>query len=83
MNKEQIEKIKNFFNMKRNKDRLLELIKKGEYIEFEEKIGFIYAVKIGEAEDMDVMLKVSMLNGQFTILDSYFRIIPGVEMAIA
>lgn len=74
MSNVQIEKMKNFFSVKRNKDRILNLLKQeGEYVEFKEKVGFIYAVKIGEAEGMDVMLKVSMLNGEFNILNAFNR----------
>lgn len=78
----QIENMKKFFGMKRNKERLLALLKsEGEYVEFKEKKGFIYAMKIGESEGMDVMLKVSMLAGKFEILDAFIRITPGVEYA--
>lgn len=74
MSNVQIEKIQKFFGMKRNKERLLELLKnKGEFLEFKEKVGFFYAVKIGEVEGMDVMLKVCMFKGEFTILNAFKR----------
>jgi hypothetical protein len=75
MSQLQIEKIQKFFGMKRNKERLLNLLKReGEYLEFKEKIGYIYAVKIGEVEGgMDVMLKVAMLGGNLTVLDAFMR----------
>lgn len=70
----QIEQIQKYFGMKNNKERLLKLLKTdGEFLEFREKVGFIYAVKIGEAEGMEVMLKIAMLAGNFTIQYAYKR----------
>lgn len=84
MTKTQVEKFIKHFSFKRNKERLLNLLKtEGEYVEFIEGSGYIYAVKIGEADGNDVMLKVNMYNGELTIVDAFIRSIPGVELAIA
>lgn len=84
MTKTQVEKFIKHFSFKRNKERLLNLLKtEGEYVEFIEGSGYIYAVKIGEADGNDVMLKVNMYNGELTIIDAFIRSIPGVELAIA
>ncbi len=81
MSNQQIEKIKNFFAMKKNKSRLLEMMKNGEYLQFSEVKGFIYAVKIGEANGMDIMLKVAMLNGQLEIMNAFEKMQPVVKAA--
>ncbi|WP_121616677.1 hypothetical protein [Virgibacillus halodenitrificans] len=74
MNKKQIEKFQEFFGRKRNKERLLNLLKReGEFLEFRENVGFIYAIKIGEAENTDIMLKIAMLNGDLTIFNAFKR----------
>lgn len=83
MTKQQIEKIKKYFEMKRNKERLIELMKQGEYLEFVESLGFIYGVKIGEAEGNDLMLRVAMKNGEIKVMDAYISVISGVEKAVA
>jgi hypothetical protein len=78
----QIERIKKFFGMEKNKQRLIKLLKsEGEYLEFIEKKGYIYAVKIGEAEGKDVMLKVAMLNGKFEIMNAFTRQQVSIETA--
>lgn len=84
MSNAQIERIQKFFGMKNNKERLLNLLKnEGEFLEFKEKVGFIYAVKIGEAEGMDVMLKIAMLSGNFTVLNAFKRHKEESQMEIA
>lgn len=82
MSQNQIEKIRNFFGMDKNKERLLTLLKKeGEYLEFSELKGFVYAVKIGEAENSEVMLKVAMRQGRFEILNAFQRPLVSVVTA--
>lgn len=79
MSKVQLNNIKAFFENKRNRERLIQLMKAGNYVEFVEDLGFIYAIKIGEMEGMDLMLRVSMLAGEFQIHDAFLQAIPGVE----
>lgn len=83
MSVQQVEKIKKYFENKRNKERLIELMKQGEYLEFVESLGFIYGVKIGEMEGNNLMLRVAMKNGAFKIMDAYQSVIKGVEKSFA
>lgn len=74
MSNYQIEEMKRFFGMEKNKERLIDLMKtEGEYLKFSEKQGYIYGVKIGESGGGDVMLKVAMKAGHIEILNSYTR----------
>jgi hypothetical protein len=62
----------NFLSSKRNKQRLLNLLKKnGEYLAFCKKDGFIYLLNIGEADGNPVYLEVAMSNGDLTILGTH------------
>lgn len=79
MNKEQLKRVKVYFENKRNRERLLKLMKDGNFVEFDENIGFIYAIKIGEMESKDLMLRVSMLAGEFKIHEAFLQIAPGIE----
>jgi hypothetical protein len=71
MNINQIEQIKKFFGMEKNKERLLQMMKQGDFLKCCEVNGYIYAVKIGENKDMDVMLKVAMKNNEIKIMNAF------------
>ena len=82
MSQKQFDFIKKYYSNPRNNARLVALIKKaGYYVEFVEDVGYMYAVKVGETEDMDVMLNVS-LRGETEIHDGFLQVTPGVEKAL-
>jgi len=61
-----------FLSNKRNKQRLLSMLKKnGEYLTFSKKDGFIYLLNIGEADGNAVYIEVAMNNGELTILGTH------------
>jgi hypothetical protein len=71
MNINQIEQTKKFFGMKKNKERLLQMMKQSDFLKCCEVKGYIYAVKIGENKGMDVMLKVAMKNNEIEIMNAF------------
>ena len=77
MSQMQFDRIKKYYEDPRNNERLFALMKTGDYLEFVENVGYMYAVKIGETEDMDVMLKVS-IAGKAIVHGGFLQVIPGV-----
>lgn len=71
MSYSQIEQMKKYYGMKKNKERLIQMMKKGQFVELNNVKGFIYAVKIGESYGENVMMKVAMKNGNIEIMDTY------------
>ncbi|WP_209124511.1 hypothetical protein [Alkalihalobacillus sp. BA299] len=61
-----------FLSNKKNKQRLLRLLKKnGEYLGFRKTEGFIYLLNIGEVDGNAVFIEVALNNGDLTILGTH------------